>query len=158
MEIYQTYNEKPGLDHYLNYGVAYDENIHQVRDAAVRNDSKVKMLEIGVQSGGSTRVWKRYFGARLDYVGVDVNPNCRQFESLNEGIRIVIGSQLDRDLLGEICREHGPFDFVVDDGGHGTNMIMTSLDVLWNCLVSGTSSDIHIYTLVHIYNIIYTYM
>merc|ERR1719189_3460417 len=97
--IYESYDEGPGLNHYYNYGPAYDENIHQLREEAVRLGKKVKMLEIGVQSGGSTRVWKRYFRGTLAYVGLDINWRCKQFESLDEGIRIVIGSQLNSSLL-----------------------------------------------------------
>jgi len=92
------------------------------------------MLEIGVQSGGSTRVWKRYFRNLTDYVGLDIEPRCRMFQSLEEGIRIVTGSQMDTALLERLCKEYGPFDFVVDDGGHFNKMILTSLKSLWNCM------------------------
>jgi len=132
--IYETYNEGPGLNHYFNYGPAYDENIKQLREDAARLGKKVTMLEIGVQSGGSTRVWKRYFRQTLAYVGLDINPRCKQFESIQEGIRIMIGSQLNMTLLSNICSTYGPFDLVVDDGGHTNKMITTSLLSLWNCL------------------------
>jgi len=92
------------------------------------------MLEIGVQSGGSTRVWKRYFRSTLEYIGLDIEPRCRKFQSLKEGIRIITGSQLNTSLLSEICNKYGPFDFIVDDGGHSTEMILASLGTLWTCL------------------------
>jgi len=92
------------------------------------------MLEIGVQSGGSTRVWKRYFRGLTQYLGLDIDPRCRKFQSLKEGIRIITGSQLDTALLSKICNEYGPFDLVVDDGGHTNKMIHTSLKSLWNCM------------------------
>jgi len=132
--IYETYNEEPILHHYYNYGPAYDESIQHLREEAVRQGKKVKMLEIGVQSGGSTRVWKRYFRKTLAYVGLDINPRCKQMESLDEGISIVIGSQLNTALLSDICSTYGPFDLVVDDGGHSNEMITTSLLSLWDCL------------------------
>jgi len=132
--IYETYNEGPGLHHWQQHGPVYDENIHQLREAAVDAGRKVKMLEIGVQSGGSTRVWKRYFRGTLSYVGIDINPLCKQFESLGEGITIQIGSQLDKSFLSEICSTYGPFDLIVDDGGHTNKMIRTSLASLWGCM------------------------
>jgi hypothetical protein len=132
--IYETYNEGPGFDHYYNYGLAYDENIHQLREVAVRKRKKVKMVEIGIQSGGSTRVWKRYFRGTLEYVGIDIDPRCKQFEILKEGIRIEIGSQLNTTFLESICSTYGPFDLVVDDGGHTNRMMWTSLNSLWSCL------------------------
>jgi len=132
--IYETYDEGPGLSHYRKYGPAYDENIHQLREKAVISEKKVKMLEIGIQSGGSTRVWKRYFRGTLAYTGVDINPRCKQFDSPSEGITIEIGSQLNKTFLSYLCTTYGPFDLVVDDGGHTNEMIMTTLLVLWRCL------------------------
>jgi len=132
--IYQTYDDGPGLHHYYNYGPCYDLNIGEIRKNAVAKGTKVRMLEIGVQSGGSTRVWKRYFRGTLAYVGIDINPSCKQFESMEEGIRIEIGSQLDSAFLSNLCSTHGPFDLVVDDGGHTNKMISTSLSILWGCL------------------------
>jgi len=132
--IFETYNEGPGLDHFWNYAPEYDENINQLRKWAVSKGKKVKMVEIGVQSGGSTRVWKRYFRGTLEYIGIDINPKCKQFESIDEGIRIEIGSQLSTKFLSSLCSTYGPFDLVVDDGGHTNEMISTSLASLWPCL------------------------
>jgi len=132
--IYSTYNDTPGLDHYYAYGPWYDENIRCIREQAILKGRQVNMLEIGVQSGGSTRVWKRYFRGLTDYVGLDINPKCRMFQSPEEGIRILTGSQTNTTLLSEICDEYGPFDLVVDDGGHHNEMIKTSLKSLWSCM------------------------
>ena len=38
LSIYKSYNEKPGLDHYYNYGPAYDENLGQIRSNAIKNN------------------------------------------------------------------------------------------------------------------------
>jgi len=121
--IYKTYNEGPGFDHYFEYAPAYDENIHQLREEAVRLGKKVKMLEIGVASGGSTRVWKRYFRGTLKYVGIDVDPRCQHFESPREGIAIEVGSQLNITFLTKLCSTYGPFDLVIDNGGHTNDMM-----------------------------------
>lgn len=128
--IYMNYNEVPGFHHWLHYGKAYYENIMHLD----KREGSVKMLEIGVQSGGSSRLWKQLFKEKLDYVGVDINPNCKQFEKPEEHIKIEIGSQLDEPFLKKICKTYGPFDFILDDGGHSTEMIMTTLNVLWYCL------------------------
>jgi len=136
-EIYRTYDEAPGLHHFFKYAAEYDENIYQLRETAVKSGVKVKMLEIGVQSGGSVRVWKRYFRGTISYVGLDIDKRCKRFESPSEGITIEIGSQLDTDLLQDLCATYGPFDLVVDDGGHDNIMMLTSLGILWGCLNDG---------------------
>jgi len=132
--IYCSYNQTPGLDHWGVYGPAYDENIYHLREMALIEGRKVNMLEIGVQSGGSTRVWKKYFRGLTQYLGLDIDPRCRMFQSLEEGVRIITGSQLDTQLLSKICTQYGPFDLIVDDGGHTNKMIQTSLKSLWNCM------------------------
>jgi hypothetical protein len=37
------------------------------------------MIEIGVFNGGSLRMWRDYFGPQATIVGVDINPECKQF-------------------------------------------------------------------------------
>lgn len=133
--IYLSYDEEPGFDHWIGYGKYYHRHIGHLRTG--NEAEKVKMLEIGVQSGGSTRVWKQYFGKQLNYVGIDINPNCKQFEA--EQIHIEIGSQLDPVFLKSMCDKFGPFHFIVDDGGHTTEMMKTSFDALFGpaCLYDG---------------------
>jgi len=129
-KIYKGYSEPEGFHHWLDYGRAYTENIIQLRNS----DRMINVLEIGVQSGGSSRVWKQYFGKHLKYTGVDINPNCKQFERESDNIHIEIGSQLDTVFLKDICLRFGPFDFIIDDGGHTTKMIVTTLNILWYCM------------------------
>jgi len=153
---YNSYNQDPGLHHYTMYGPWYDINIQHLREKAVLKGTKVKMLEIGVQSGGSTRVWKRYFRETLDYVGLDIDPRCRMFQSLEEGIRVLTGSQTNKTLLSEICQTYGPFDLIVDDGGHTNDMILTSLRSLWSCMKNNgvyAIEDLHALSMGnHFYN------
>jgi len=134
-DILSNYTGIPGLRKYIGYGPGYDANVHHLRERAILEGRKVSMLEIGIQSGGSTRVWKRYFRGLTDYVGLDIDPKCRQFQSPEEGIKIVTGSQLDTELLSKLCNEYGPFDIIVDDGGHFNDMMKTSLKSLWSCLI-----------------------
>ena len=126
-DIWTSYNEKPKLDHWLEYAEHYEHHFPPADGKTTR-----KLLEIGVQSGGSARAWRQYFGQALRYTGVDINPMAKRSESPSEGIRIEIGSQLDGDFLREVCAKHGPFDMVIDDGGHSNNMMAYSLETIWN--------------------------
>lgn len=95
----------------------------------------VKMLEIGVDRGGSIAAWKKYFGeSELDYIGLDINPACSRFE--RKGVKIVIGDQMDRSLLAEIARA-GPYDIVIDDGGHLTGQQIVSFEQLFGAVRDG---------------------
>lgn len=131
--LYEHYNEREGFHHWFEFGDYYEKHLHTFKDKSV-----VHMLEIGVQSGGSSRIWRQYFGGKLQYTGVDINPACAQFADLSAGIRIEIGSQLNTSFLDHVCRTHrGPFDVIIDDGGHTTEMMLTSLRTLWPCLAPG---------------------
>ena len=52
-------------------------------------------------------------------------------ESKGENIFVEIGSQLVPEHLLNLCIKHGPFDLIIDDGGHTRDMIATALSVLF---------------------------
>ena len=126
-EVYEQYDEKPYLDHWMEYAEHYDDHLPKPDGV-----TPLKMMEIGVQSGGSARMWKQYYGKPLKYVGLDINPKCKRTESPEENIFVEIGSQLDRNFLSRVCAKHGPFDVVIDDGGHTALMMQTTLAHMWN--------------------------
>ena len=79
----------------------------------------VNILEIGVQNGGSTKMWKHYFeyqNANVNIYGVDINPKCKEIECDN--IKIFIGSQEDRGFWQRIKGQIPKIDILIDDGGH----------------------------------------
>ena len=82
-------------------------------------------------------MWKMHYGDGLKYVGIDIDPRCARTASAKEDIFVEIGSQLDSHFLDEVCAKHGPFDAIIDDGGHTFNMIKASLTSMFlnpNCL------------------------
>lgn len=74
------------------------------------------VLEIGVSQGGSLQMWKHYFGENAKIYGLDIQPECKQFEE--DQIEIFIGSQSDRDFLRELKSRIPKIDILIDDGGH----------------------------------------
>ena len=49
-------------------------------------------------------------------IGIDLNPECKQFEG--NGVEIVIGNQSDPIFWDEFFKKYGKVDIVLDDGGH----------------------------------------
>lgn len=90
-----------------------------------------RFLEIGVQFGGSLKIWKEYFRTKFELVGVDILPECKQYE--DENTKIYIGDQADKKFLESL----GSFDIIVDDGGHTMKQQRTSFEVLFPKLSSG---------------------
>ena len=90
--------------------------------------TEMTLLEIGVNWGGSLELWRRYFGPQATIVGIDINPACKRYEG--ERMHVRIGDQTDRAFLESVAEELGPFDIVVDDGGHTMEQQITSFEVL----------------------------
>ena len=133
-QIYHDYSYREGFDHYFEYARAYDDNLSSLRSRILSQGGEVNMLEIGVQSGGSINVWTEFFDGKLRYTGIDINQRCARFTRPDLRRVVEIGSQSDPAFLTSVCRRHGPFDVVVDDGSHLTAHILTSLRHLWSCL------------------------
>lgn len=100
----------PRIHKWIHYFEIYHRHFARFRD------EPVTILEFGVNQGGSMRMWQDYFHDDSKIVGVDIDPRCRQFEGGN--VSIEIGDQEDRDFLRSIVEKHGPFDVVIEDGGH----------------------------------------
>jgi SAM-dependent methyltransferase len=87
------------------------------------------VLEIGVLQGGSLQMWREYFGAGAQIVGIDVDPRCKQFEEAQ--IRVMTGDQADRAFLAEVKRQLARIDIVIDDGGHRMDQQIASFEELY---------------------------
>jgi 23S rRNA U2552 (ribose-2'-O)-methylase RlmE/FtsJ len=101
---------------------------------APHRNKRCKILEIGVQNGGSLQLYQKYFSFAEKIVGVDIDPKCKRIESGN--IYIEIGSQADREFLDDVNAEHGPFDIVIDDGSHVFEHQISSFEALFPHLSS----------------------
>jgi Methyltransferase domain len=94
----------------------------------------VRMLEIGVLGGGSLDIWQRYLGPDAQIVGIDISP---QFAVLNPDFQVHIGDQADAGFIAEVNAQSGPFDIVVDDGGHEMHQQIGSFEALYPLLAEG---------------------
>lgn len=127
-EHWLNYNESYVLDRWLNMADYYEKHFPYPNV----NNPQIKMLEIGIQSGGSLRSWKSWYGEQLErLVGVDIDIHCMRSESPKERIFVEIGSQLNHTFLHSVCEKHGPFDMIIDDGGHTAQIMQNSLQALF---------------------------
>ena len=94
-------------------------------------EDQLKLLEIGIMYGGSSYAWRRYYGDKLYYVGAEITEAAKVFENPAEDLHIEIGSQLNATFLLEVCDKHGPFDIIIDDGGHTAVMMRTTLGAMF---------------------------
>lgn len=106
-----------------HYFEIYDRHFRHLRGTGAT------IVEFGVFHGGSLQMWKQYFGPHAHIIGVDINPACQSLEE--EQITIEIGDQEDRVFLRELCDAYGPFDLVIDDGGHTMPQQINTFEVLY---------------------------
>ena len=107
-------------------------------------DRPIKLLEIGVFKGGSIDLWKNYFAPGLQIIGVDIDPQCKKFEEtypplsadMPHLVKMFIGDQENKEFLAEVVKE-GPFDIVIDDGGHYMKQQIASFETLFPFVKDG---------------------
>lgn len=102
---------------YLTY---YDQLFAPLRHSPVR------MLEIGVQNGGSLETWSQYFAQGQLFVGCDIDPKCGLLRYDDKRINIVVGDANAAETYEKIAAYTPQFDIVIDDGSHRSNDIINS--------------------------------
>ena len=77
---------------------------------------KITFVEVGVFSGGSLFMWKKYFGENARIIGIDLNPKAKELEKY--GFEIYIGNQSLPNFWNNFYKDIGKIDVLLDDGGH----------------------------------------
>lgn len=93
---------------------------------------KILMFEIGVDQGGSIKMWKDYFGKDAVIVGIDILENCKKYENKNENIFVEIGNQSDEIFLQNLIDKYGIPDIVLDDGSHKMEDLVNTFNYLYD--------------------------
>ncbi len=135
-ELAEKYNtDKKGSHH--GYAEIYDSYFRNLRE------ERLTLLEIGVKKGASLKMFEEYFKNGL-ITGVDIEPGCKKFE--NDRIEIFIGDQASPHFLYSVNQKAGPFDIIIDDGGHTWRQQIISFSYLFPQLKLGglyAIEDVH---------------
>ncbi len=117
------------------YHVAYDRFLGPFRPRAF------SMLEIGLGCdmpkgvGASTFVWRRFLPC-ANLTVLEFNGDCaRRHESLVDAM--IVGDQSNIGDLDRTLAARGPFNVIVDDGGHTMKQQITSLRTLFPTMPPG---------------------
>lgn len=74
-------------------------------------DHPINFMEIGVQSGGSIKLWKEYFHEKTNIFACDID----YFPPI-EGTNSIVGDMYHYDQISKFSDEY--FDLIIDDGPH----------------------------------------
>lgn len=111
------------------YDVWYERHLDSLRLRPL------KLLEIGVATGASLRMWEEYFPDAAIFA-IDFDPRCRELGSPRT--TIFIGNQAEPEFLRHVIRSiHGGLDVIIDDGGHRMPEQQTALRTLFSALRPG---------------------
>lgn len=118
----QLYTEHDGKvsDKWNIYLTEYERIFEEYKD------EPIKLLEIGIQNGGSIEIWSKYFQKAENLVGCDINPDCARLKYSDPRITVVIGNA-NLDITQSKILSNGPiFDLIIDDGSHLSSDIVKS--------------------------------
>ena len=117
-------------DKWSSYLTAYD------RILAEHKNRNIRLLEIGVQNGGSLELWASYFRDATHLIGCDINPACAGLKFDDPRIGLVIGDANTDTVQTEILARCDQFDVIIDDGSHTSPDIIKSFARYFGALAS----------------------
>jgi len=138
-ELYQQHQGKVS-DKWSIYLAEYDRFFSSYRDESIR------LLEIGIQNGGSLEIWGEFFPHALKIIGCDINPDCAKLTYVDPRISVVVGDANTDDVESRISAISPEFDLIVDDGSHTSGDIVRSFARYFPRLVDGglfVAEDLH---------------
>jgi hypothetical protein len=99
---------------------------------SMRNED-INLLEIGIGSGPSLKMWYDYF-YKAKIHAIDI-VNSSQYN--NDRVKTYIADQTKRETLQNVVDSSGSFDIIVDDGGHMMGQQQISLGYMFKYLKNG---------------------
>lgn len=126
LRTYFLNNSSQDLHKWHHYFEIYDQWF-----SGYRSQTGLRVLEIGVYRGGSLKMWREYFHPETTIVGLDIDSDCKVYENPDAKIFVEIGDQADASFLKRVTDKFGPFDIIIDDGGHTTAQQTISFNFLY---------------------------
>jgi hypothetical protein len=129
-QIYETHSGKSS-DKWGLYLKFYEDEFNSLRL------NEVRLLEIGVQNGGSLEIWSKYFSNAKAIVGCDINEMCRELSFSDKKISVVVGDANSAITNQAIMRIQDGYDIIIDDGSHTSSDIIKSFAMHFEKISAG---------------------
>jgi hypothetical protein len=126
MDLLTELGAMTGTDKATHHGYTkhYHNHFKHLRDEVVN------LVEIGVASGSSLKMWGAYFThPQTEILGIDINPECH-YESGDGRTKTEIF-----DATKYVVESN--WDIIIDDGSHTSEDILSALRLWWPLVVSG---------------------
>lgn len=129
LAIFNAHTKGPGIWKWMHYFDIYHRHLSKFRGR------EVHVIEIGVYSGGSLQMWRKYFGEKSRVYGIDIEEACAAY--ISEGIDVLIGDQSDRKFWAKVRNSVPQVDILIDDGGHLPEHQIISLEEMLPHIAAG---------------------
>ncbi len=96
----------------------------------------IKLLEVGVQNGGSLEIYSKYFQNAKLLLGCDIDLKCANLKFNSPNIKLIIGDVNEPDVKNKIIKD-SKFDIIIDDGSHTSLSIVKAFSNYFNHLKDG---------------------
>lgn len=117
------------MDKWIHYFPAYEKLLQRFVG------SEARVLEIGVFHGGGLELLRHFLGPKVQLVGLDCDPSAQA--ACAGRFDVAVGDQANPEFLEAVSTEYGPFDVIIDDGGHTMSQQITSIETLFPLLRDG---------------------
>ena len=130
VDLFFSHNGKT-VDKWEHYLVIYAHELAPL----LHTRRPLRLLEIGVQNGGSLELWEQYLPEGSQIVGIDVDPNTAGL-TFTGAIRVHIADVTDPTAVAAALGD-AVFDIIIDDGSHRSADIIATFRILFERLALG---------------------
>lgn len=130
IDLYTSHTGKVS-DKWLSYLSTYDDWFRAYTNRPLR------ILEIGIENGGSLEIWAKYFPNANLIVGCDINPLCANLSYDADHINVVVGDANADNIRARIVAFSETYDIIIDDGSHVSRDIVVSFAKYFPLLAEG---------------------
>jgi hypothetical protein len=104
---------------------SYIENFYE-KEFSFYREKNISLLEIGIETGGSLKLWKEYFLNSKSIIGVDIDDDKidQRYKNI-DGVMMYFGDAYDE----KFSKKFKTFDIIIDDGPHTLESQLKSIEI-----------------------------
>ena len=127
-QLFECHSGK-ATDKWEQYLIAYESELAVFRARNV----PVRLLEIGVQNGGSLELWYKYLPVGSTCCGLDIDERVAALRYSTENISVHVCDATDSASLERVIGTQ-TFDIIIDDGSHHCKDVAATFELLFERL------------------------
>ncbi len=127
--LYKEHSSKVS-DKWTIYIGQYEEKFKSYKD------EKIRILEIGIQNGGSLEIYGKYFQNAELILGCDIDEKCLELTYQEPNIQVIVGDATDEITYKKIA-VYSEFDIIIEDGSHTSSDIVKTFCKYFSRLKDG---------------------